>query len=86
MAKREQESVTDPVNASQNGTVERLLPRGLYIRTKMLGQFDAKRIIAEHVATEYVRDFDAVLLDAGSTAEMRVRRVIKRIDTTHEPG
>ena len=78
MAKREQESVTDPVNASQNGTVERLLPRGLYIRTKMLGQFDAKRIIAEHVATEYVRDFDAVLLDAGSTAEMIAEEIFAR--------
>jgi DeoR/GlpR family transcriptional regulator of sugar metabolism len=57
---------------------ERELPRGLYIRTKMQGQFDVKRRIAEHVATKYIKDFDAVLLDAGSTAEMIAEELFAR--------
>jgi DeoR/GlpR family transcriptional regulator of sugar metabolism len=55
---------------AQTGSGGSPLPRGLYIRTKVQEQFDAKRIIAVHVATQYIKDFDAVLLDAGSTAEM----------------
>lgn len=47
-----------------------LTPRGLYIRTKMNQQQPSKPIIAKHIAKEYVKDFDAVLLDAGSTAEL----------------
>jgi DeoR/GlpR family transcriptional regulator of sugar metabolism len=46
------------------------MPRGEYIRTKIRGQHAAKQAIAVHIAMEYVRDFDAVLLDAGSTAEL----------------
>ncbi len=63
MAEKTQETIQTDIG-------ERSLPRGLYIRTKRQGQSDAKRIIAAHVATEYIKDFDAVLLDAGSTAEM----------------
>ncbi len=62
----------------QSGAEDRTLPRGLYIRTKMEGQFGAKRKIAEHVATHYVQDFDAVLLDAGSTAEMIAEEMFAR--------
>jgi DeoR/GlpR family transcriptional regulator of sugar metabolism len=62
----------------QTDTGESLLPRGLYIRTKMQGQFTAKRMIAEHVATQYIKDFDAVLLDAGSTAEMIAEEMFAR--------
>jgi DeoR/GlpR family transcriptional regulator of sugar metabolism len=44
--------------------------RGLYILTKMIQQGASKVAIAKHVAKQYVEDFDAVLLDAGSTAEL----------------
>ena len=44
--------------------------RGLYIVTKMEQQMAAKKILAHHVARQYVQDFDSVLLDAGSTAEL----------------
>lgn len=59
-------------------TGEVIMPRGLYIRTKMLDQYDVKRQIAVHVATRYVSDFDAVLLDAGSTAEMIAEELFAR--------
>ena len=57
---------------------EVIMPRGLYIRTKMLDEFDAKRQIAIRVASKYVKDFDAVLLDAGSTAEMIAEEMFAR--------
>lgn len=44
--------------------------RGLYILTKMKLQSPIKIEIAKHVAKTYVKDLDAVLLDAGSTAEL----------------
>jgi DeoR/GlpR family transcriptional regulator of sugar metabolism len=44
--------------------------RGLYIRTKIKLQNLTKIEIARHVAKMYVSDLDAVLLDAGSTAEL----------------
>lgn len=44
--------------------------RGLYIRRRIQDHTDVKRIIAIHIADNYVNDFDSVLLDAGSTAEM----------------
>lgn len=44
--------------------------RGPYIQTKVIQQSASKLAIARHVAEQYVRDFDAVLLDAGSTAEL----------------
>lgn len=51
-------------------TDEVRLLRGLYIRRRIIEHNEEKREIAIHVATKYVKDFDAVLLDAGSTAEM----------------
>jgi DeoR/GlpR family transcriptional regulator of sugar metabolism len=62
----------------QPSSGERSLPRGLYIRTKMQGESDAKWQIATHVATHYIKDFDAVLLDAGSTAEMIAEEMFAR--------
>jgi DeoR/GlpR family transcriptional regulator of sugar metabolism len=47
-----------------------ILPRGLYIQRKMSEQVQAKALIAAHIAENYVEDFHAVLLDAGSTAEV----------------
>jgi len=43
--------------------------RGAYILAKLEQQTKAKKDIAQQIASEYVKDFDAVLLDAGSTAE-----------------
>lgn len=43
--------------------------RGPYILKKMKLQSPVKLEIAKHVAANYVEDLDAVLLDAGSTAE-----------------
>ncbi|HWS53737.1 MAG TPA: hypothetical protein VN228_06415 [Pyrinomonadaceae bacterium] len=57
----------EPAAARQ---AERILPRGLYIQTKMKDQNAAKYRIAVHVARSYVKDFNAILLDAGSTAEL----------------
>lgn len=54
------------------------MPRGLYIRRRMLDQHDVKRHIAVHIAENYVNDFDAVLLDAGSTAEMVAEELFAR--------
>ncbi len=55
-----------------------IMPRGLYIQTKIFDQFLAKRRIASHIASKYVKDFDAVLLDAGSTAEMVAEEMFTR--------
>lgn len=57
---------------------EVIMPRGLYIRTKMLDEYHVKRQIAIHVTSKYVKDFDAVLLDAGSTAEMIAEEMFAR--------
>lgn len=54
------------------------LPRGVYIKTKMSAQHSSKRFIAKHIATKYVKDFDAVLLDAGSTAEMIAEEIFAK--------
>ena len=51
-----------------------IMPRGQYITRKMREQSKAKRSIAEQVAAEYIKDFDAVLLDAGSTSELIAER------------
>jgi DeoR/GlpR family transcriptional regulator of sugar metabolism len=48
---------------------QQLMPRGAYIQMKLSAHDEVKRVIAKHVATEYVHDFDSVLLDAGSSAE-----------------
>jgi len=55
------------VRSKQN---ERTLPRGLYITTKIGKERNAKSLIADTVVAKYINDFDAVLLDAGSTAEL----------------
>jgi DeoR/GlpR family transcriptional regulator of sugar metabolism len=44
----------------------------------MLDQHNVKRKIAAHIAEHYVKDFDAVLLDAGSTAEMVAEELFAR--------
>ena len=56
----------------------RILPRGHYIQTRMKDQTDVKARIAVHVATHYVRDFNAILLDAGSTAELIANEMFAR--------
>lgn len=64
------------VSSEQSGDV--IMLRGLYIRTKMIEQNDVKRQIAIHISNQYVQDFDAVLLDAGSTAEMVAEEMFAR--------
>lgn len=59
-------------------TDEVRMPRGLYIRRRMVDQHDVKRQIAIHVAEHYTKDFDSVLLDAGSTAEMVAEELFAR--------
>lgn len=57
---------------------EGIMERGQYIRSKIEQEFDSKRAIAEFVADKYVEDLDAVLLDAGSTAEMIAQELFAR--------
>lgn len=52
--------------------------RGLYIRRRISEHTEVKRQIAIHIATNYVFDFDSVLLDAGSTAEMIAEELFAR--------
>jgi len=47
-----------------------IMPRGAYIAVKTQEAQEAKISIARHVVMEYIKDFDAVLLDTGSTAEI----------------
>jgi len=54
----------------RSNQIEHTLPRGLYITTKIGKEHDAKNQIANIVVSKYIKDFDAVLLDAGSTAEL----------------
>lgn len=44
----------------------------------MVSEYDVKRLIAAHIADHHVKDFDAVLLDAGSTAEMIAEELFAR--------
>jgi DeoR/GlpR family transcriptional regulator of sugar metabolism len=67
---------TQVVGEGKAGEV--IVPRGLYVRTKILARYNIKRQIAIHVASKYVKDFDAVLLDAGSTAEMIAEEMFAR--------
>ena len=57
---------------------ERTLPRGLYITIKIGEGLSAKRKIAQYVVEHYVHDFDAVLLDAGSTAEIIAEEMFEK--------
>lgn len=54
----------------QNKTVTDLMERGPYIKAKKDQQNSSKDKIAEYIASNLVKNFDAVLLDAGSTAEV----------------
>jgi DeoR/GlpR family transcriptional regulator of sugar metabolism len=56
--------------AAQVSPGETTLTRGLYISIKTQEEQEAKIFIAKHVVKKYIKDFDAVLLDAGSTAEI----------------
>lgn len=79
MGKKKNAGSDNSNNAKPGGGAEEvIMPRGLYIRTKMQDQYDVKRQIAIHVATNFVKDFDAVLLDAGSTAEMVAEEMLAR--------
>jgi DeoR/GlpR family transcriptional regulator of sugar metabolism len=44
----------------------------------MVSEHEVKRQIAIHIAEKHVKDFDAVLLDAGSTAEMIAEELFAR--------
>jgi DeoR/GlpR family transcriptional regulator of sugar metabolism len=59
-------------------TPVRIMPRGLYIRRKISDQTEEKRKIAIYIAEKYIKDFNAVLLDAGSTAEMVAEEMFAR--------
>jgi len=76
MANDEQKIVDS--RAAGGGVAREDMPRGLYIRRKMTSEYDAKRRIAIYVASKYVKDFDAVLLDAGSTAELIAEELFAR--------
>lgn len=52
--------------------------RGLYIRRRIADHTEVKRQIAIYIASTYVKNFDAVLLDAGSTAEMVAEELFAR--------
>ena len=49
---------------------ERISPRSSYSKIKIKTRDVEKKKIAQHVVKKYIKDFDAVLLDAGSTAEL----------------
>ena len=48
---------------------EHQMARGQYIKSKISQQNIPKKQIAKYIVSKFVKDFDAVLLDAGSTAE-----------------
>jgi DeoR/GlpR family transcriptional regulator of sugar metabolism len=68
----------NPTAAPTSRQAVRILPRGHYIQTKMRDQHIAKNKIAVYVAKEYVEDFNAILLDAGSTAELIANEMFAR--------
>jgi DeoR/GlpR family transcriptional regulator of sugar metabolism len=51
------------------------MERGPYIKAKKDQQNSSKDKIAEYIALHLVKDFDAVLLDAGSTAEVIAQKL-----------
>jgi DeoR/GlpR family transcriptional regulator of sugar metabolism len=51
------------------------MARGPYITKKKDQQNESKEKIAEYIASNLVKDFDAVLLDAGSTAEVIAQKL-----------
>jgi DeoR/GlpR family transcriptional regulator of sugar metabolism len=52
-----------------------VMERGPYIKAKKDQQNSSKEKIAEYIASELVKDLDAVLLDAGSTAEVIAQKL-----------
>lgn len=60
------------------GKKQRILQRAPYIDRKIGTAYPVKFKIAEHVVTKYIHDFDAVMLDAGSTAELIATEMFKR--------
>jgi DeoR/GlpR family transcriptional regulator of sugar metabolism len=52
--------------------------RGAYILRKIEQESASKKAVARHVAEHHVSDFDAVLLDAGSTAELVAEALFTR--------
>lgn len=54
------------------------LERGQYIKDKKEKRRAAKEKIAEYIAENLVKDFDAVLLDSGSTAETIAQQLFIR--------
>jgi DeoR/GlpR family transcriptional regulator of sugar metabolism len=75
-----QNAVNSVVPSSLNVQRETvIMERGEYITSRMRQRFFAKRCIAERVVLEnYIQDFNAVLLDAGSTAEMIAEEMFAR--------
>ncbi len=66
--KKEKQSSTNPELSSR--LTDGAQQRGFYILTKMKLESPVKLEIAKHVVKKYIKDLDAVLLDAGSTAEL----------------
>lgn len=61
-----------------HGPGEVLMPRGLYIQRRIQAHYPLKRAIAKYIVETYVSDFDAVLLDAGSTAEFVAEEIFAK--------
>ena len=55
-----------------------VMPRGRYITTKISEESPSKNAIAKHIVENYIKDFDAVLLDAGSTAEIIAEKMFAK--------
>jgi DeoR/GlpR family transcriptional regulator of sugar metabolism len=68
---------SEDVNGVNNARFDErhFMERGPYIRAKKDQQNESKEKIAEYIASALVKDFDAVLLDAGSTAEVIAQKL-----------
>jgi DeoR/GlpR family transcriptional regulator of sugar metabolism len=60
--------IPDDEKSSTSG--KEFMERGDYILEKKRQEMVSKIVIAKHIAKNFVNNFDAVLLDAGSTAEL----------------
>ncbi|CAN2043949.1 Bacterial regulatory protein, DeoR domain protein [Candidatus Magnetomoraceae bacterium gMMP-1] len=54
------------------------LPRGQYYKAKMGTLPSEKNKIASYIVSEYIKDFDAVILDSGTTAELIAEEMFAR--------
>jgi DeoR/GlpR family transcriptional regulator of sugar metabolism len=72
MAKKQLEA-----DSLQREEIEQM-ERGPYIKAKKDQQNTSKDKIAEYIASNLVKNFDAVLLDAGSTAEVIAQKLFTR--------